>query len=151
MRLFSKTNQKAVKTSPSQLLSDLPQAQESEGDPYSNPGQGIAGRTDWKKIVPVSKEVTDKLLGNVKEDFQEINGMTGEHNNQNEIINDYLNTLPPQEHSSANWTLNQVIINEATHYVNKIRQHDPNWTNGQPFDTSVLNDGPMDHHLDQKV
>lgn len=152
-KLFSETNQKAAKTSLSQLLSELPQSapQGCGVNPYANPGQDITGRTDWKKIVPVSQEVTDKLLANVKENFEERNGMTGEHNNQNNIINDYLQTLPPEERPSASWTLNQIIINEANRYVNKIRQHDPYWTNGQPFDTSILDDDPAENHLNQKV
>lgn len=155
MKLLS-NNQKAAETSSlSQLLSDLsqsvPQAQKCSVNPYANPSQDITGRTDWKKIIPVSKEVTDKLSANVKEDFAERKGMTGEHNNQNDIINDYLKTLPPEERSSASWTLQQVIINEANRYVTKIRQHDPHWINGQPFDTNILNDETANHQLDQKA
>ena len=154
-KLFSKTGPAAAKTSLSQSSSELsqsvPQAQENAANPYANPGQDITGRTDWKKIVPVSDEVKDKLKANVKEDFEERNGMTGDNNNQNDIINDYLKTLPPEERSSASWTLDQIITNEANRYVSKIRQHDPNWTNGESFDTSILDDGSADNHIDQKV
>lgn len=149
MRLFCKTNPKVMKLS--QLLSDIPsQAQSCTLGP-PGVGEDVTGRTDWKKIVPVPKDVTDKLLATVKESFEQRNGMTGEHSNQNDIINDYLQTLPPEERPSASWTLNQVIINEANRYVNKIRQHDPNWMNGQPFDTSILDERPAENHLDQKV
>lgn len=154
-RLFSKKAAKAVRTFLSQSLPELshsvPQAQENAINPYANPGQDITGRTDWKKIVPVSKDITDKLLANVKEDFEERNGMTGDHNDQNDRINNYLKTLPPEERPSASWTLDQVMINEANRYVSKIRQHNPKWTNGEPFDTNILDEESSGERIDRKA
>ena len=56
------------------------------------------------------------------------------------LIQGYVLSLAPEERLSASWTLNEMFHTEATRLAGFVRQHNPGWDWGAPFDTSILED-----------
>ena len=54
------------------------------------------------------------------------------------VIRNYTMSLAPEKRMSASWTLNEIFHSEATRLGEYVRQHDPSWDWGTPFDTSIL-------------
>ena len=114
-----------------------------------DPDRDITGSTAHRRIVPVSDEVKKEITGLVrKETFDGLGMSNGEE--KSKIINDYLKTVPSKERSAVAWTLGQLYSDTAQSYVDKIKENDPNWTNGQFFDKSILDNFPP-KHIDIKV
>lgn len=113
-------------------------------NPYEDPWMDITNRSpsEWQKIIPVDKGVADQLRSMVREDFAKRYGMTDgspEHiNDRANLIKNYTKTLPGEQRLPATWTLEQVVSDEAARLESIILQHDPSWTYGKPFDTSIL-------------
>ncbi len=67
------------------------------------------GKKRLEKIVSVSDEVKAELAEVVKQDFISTNGKSiPEGTRRNDVINNYLNTLPSNQRSSASWTLDRM-------------------------------------------
>ena len=105
--------------------------------------------SEWQKIIPVDKDVADQLRGMVREDFVKRYGMTDgspEHvNDRANLIKNYTKTLPGKQRLPATWTLEQVVNDEAERLKSIILKHDPSWTYGKPFDTSILDEESSGH------
>ena len=120
-------------------------------NPYEDPWMDITNRSpsEWQKIIPVDKDVADQLRSMVREDFVKRYGMTDgspEHiNDRANLIKGYTKTLPGEQRLPATWTLEQVISDEAAKYESIILKHDPSWTYGKPFDTSILDEESSGH------
>lgn len=112
-------------------------------NPYEDPYLDITGKSpsEWQKIVPVDDEVADKLRSLIKEDFVKRNGMCGDGKQadaQANIIKDYIKTLPGEQKLAAIYSCEQIAFKEADRLIAKIREQNPSWQSGQPFDTSIL-------------
>ena len=120
-------------------------------NPYEDPWMDITNRSpsEWQKIIPVDKDVADQLRGMVREDFVKRYGMTDgspEHiNDRANLIKNYTKTLPGKQRLPATWTLEQVINDEAERLKSIILKHDPSWTYGKPFDTSIWEEESNGH------
>ena len=100
--------------------------------------QCIHGK-DWKKIVSVSDEVKSNLAEVVKQDFISSNGKyIPEGTKRNDVINQYLSTIPSTQRSSASWTLKKMAGDYASRMEALVRENNPNWKPGDAFDTSIL-------------
>ena len=122
-------------------------------NPYEDPWMDITNRSpsEWQRIIPVDEDVANQVRSMVKEDFVKRYGMTDgspEHvNDRADLIYNYTKTLPGEQRLPATWTLEQVVNDEAERLKSIILKHDPTWTYGKPFDTSIL-DEDSDDHLD---
>ena len=120
-------------------------------NPYEDPWMDITNRSpsEWQKIIPFFKVVAYQLRILVREDFVYRYGMTDgcpEHiNDRANLIKGYTKTLPGEQRLPATWTLEQVISEEAAKYESIILKHDPSWTYGKPFDTSILDEESSGH------
>lgn len=120
-------------------------------NPYEDPWMDITNRSpsEWQKIIPVDKDVADQLRSMVREDFVKRYGMTdgsSEHiNDRANLIKSYTKTLPGEQRLPATWTLEQVVSDEAARLESIILKHDPSWTYGKPFDTSILDEESSGH------
>lgn len=142
MKMFSSLGGRGGKMPMAKLPDALNGVKDPSFNPYAKPGQDITNRTDWKKIIPVSDEVEKELRALVKESYTERYGMSGEGDQKATLINNYLQTLPPEDRSPASWTLNQIRLDEAERLASVVRDHNPGWQPGQPFDTSIFNESP---------
>ncbi len=113
--------------------------------------RNITGSSAHKKIVPVSESVKQKILDITSKEVAK-NFAMSDGEAVSSVIRGYLDTLPSEERSSANWTLQRFTIQIQRSYVDKIKSHNPSWTQGQYFDPKVL-DGfnPLQGQLDITV
>ncbi|MDR3019376.1 MAG: DUF3879 family protein [Treponema sp.] len=98
---------------------------------------------DWRKTVPVSDEVRDKIIATVRRQFLENgNGMSKpggvDGGEIGAIMKEYRKNIPPNERLAVTWTLSQIHINEQKRLVNYIKSQDPTWNHGQKFDKNIL-------------
>ena len=100
----------------------------------------LKGRSDYKKIVPVSEQVKADLAEVVKQDFISTNGKgIPEGSKRHDVVNKYLSTFSAKECASASWTLIKMAGDYATRMEKLVRENNPGWKPGDAFDTSILN------------
>jgi len=95
----------------------------------------------WKKIVPVSDEVRNKIIDTVRKHFlKNGDGMTkpGDSDEFAKIGKDYRKNIPPSERAAVSWTLSQIQIDEERRLVNYVKSQNPSWNFGAKFDKSIL-------------
>jgi len=115
------------------------------------------GDVSWKQIVPVPDWIKQKVIDNERAVFVgNANGMvTAKQGDEaNNIILNYIKTLPPKERLSASWTLGQIGQAEAQRLADYVKANVPGWKHGQHFDTEILtgsNYGLGDDFMDIKV
>jgi len=120
-------------------------------NPYEDPWMDITNRSssEWQRMIPVDEDVANQVRNMVKEDFVKRYGMTDgspEHiDDRANLIKNYTKTLPGEQRLAATWTLGQVVSEEAARLKSIILKHDPSWTYGKPFDTSILDEDPSNH------
>jgi hypothetical protein len=128
---------------------DGTQGANSEFDPATGvmPGyEGMyveAGDMSWHKIVPVSDEVRNKIIAEVRENYLgKRNGQLGGTDAECKEYTDkhmaLVRAKPPNERLSYSWTLSQIRSQERVRLTNYIKQYDANWEPGKPFDKSIL-------------
>lgn len=112
-------------------------------NPFEDPDLNITGKSpeQWQKIIPVDETVAEELRNLIKEDFRLRSGMCGtgdQADAQANIIKKYVATLPGEKKLAAIYSCEQIAFQEADRIESKIREHNPDWQYGQPFDTSIL-------------
>ncbi len=113
--------------------------------------RNITGSSAHKKIVPVDESVKQKILDITSKEVVE-NFAMSDGEAVSDVIRGYLDTLPSEERSSANWTLQCFTIQVQRAYVNEIKSHNLSWTQGEYFDPKILEGfNPMQAHLDITV
>ena len=112
---------------------------------YGVEGMDITGRNgDWKKIIPVSNEMKQHVLEDVKREYYKYNGMSGDNEAEWDAYyrknNEYLKTLKKEDRLSANWTLNQLHLEIGRTVSSAIKEKIPNWTYGDPVSHKLLDE-----------
>ena len=109
----------------------------------------------WKKIVPVSDEVREKIIATVRKQFLAGgNGLlsAADGNEVGAIKKEYRKNIPPDERLSVTWTLSKIYLNEAQRLADYIKSQDPTWNYGQRFDKNILlNSNFGEKNVDVKV
>lgn len=111
------------------------------------------GDMSWRKIVPVSDEIKDKLLATVKRQFlTNGNGMFEAHDGDEigAIMKQYRANIPPADRLAVTWTLGEIVYAEKVRLVDFVKAHDPSWTFNKPFDRSIF-DNYVSGGIDIKI
>lgn len=99
------------------------------------------GDTSWQKIVPVSDEIKEKIIETVRRQFVTNGNGMGEARDGDEIgaiMKEYRKNIPPSERLAVTWTLSQIEREESVRLVNYVKENQPGWDCGQPFDRNLL-------------
>lgn len=112
-------------------------------NPFEDPYMDITGKdpSTYEKIIPIDKKVEQELKNLVKECFLKRNGMCGsgaDADAEANIIKKYIATLPGEQRLAAAYSCQQISLTEARRYSSKIREHNPTWQYGEPFDTNII-------------
>jgi len=111
------------------------------------------GDNSWRKIVPVSHDIKNKLIATVKRQFlTNGNGTStaGDGDEIGAIMKAYRANIPPAERLSVTWTLGQIVSREADRLVEFVRANDPAWDFGKAFDKSIF-DNYVSGGIDIKI
>ena len=109
-------------------------------NPFAPPGLDITGMTEADfKIIPVSKEIEQKIRDLAFRELRDGYGMTGS-NELGETIQSYYPQIPPEDRMHAAHTLQKIHHEEACRLVDFVQSKIPGWQIGVPFDTSILNE-----------
>lgn len=111
---------------------------------YGVEGMCVTGRSDYRKIIPVSQEMKEHVLADVKQAYYKYNGMSGDNEAEWDAYyrknNEYYKTLKREDRLSAAWTLGQLHL-EISHRVSSaIKEKVPGWTAGNPIPAGLLDE-----------
>ncbi len=111
---------------------------------YGIEGMRITGRTDWKRVIPVSDEMKQHVLEDVKREFYRYGGMSGDNTAETDAyydrIHSYVRTLKASDRSPATWTLSQLHLSIAHEVKSAVKEKIPGWTSGQQIPSKVLDE-----------
>ena len=109
---------------------------------YGVEGMCVTGRSDYKKIIPVSDEMKQHVLEDVKMAYYKYNGMSGDNEAEWDAYyrknNEYYKTLKKEDRLSACWTLNQLHLGISKKVTSAIKAEVPGWTAGKPIPEGLL-------------
>lgn len=122
-----------------QRISDLTQRSlgKAHVNPYGTPGMSLNNAGDLRKTVPVDEGVVRQIKQIALEHMKNGYGVS-DGEDVSTAIRNYAMSLSPEKRLSASWTLNEIFHNEAVRLGEFVRQHDPSWDWGKPFDTGIL-------------
>jgi len=137
----------------SDKISNLQNQQETfDPSKFIEPGMDITGRSDWKKIVEVSDDIKEKVIEQTRKNFINGFGMVNEKSESfNELIKKHAQTLPVDERASTMWTLTQIKTAEAQKLVDIVRENNPIWKHGEPFDPNIFDEYFSSPGFDKRV
>jgi hypothetical protein len=98
----------------------------------------------WRKTVPVSDEVRDKLIETARKHLLDLangikpNGVEERTNDISTIMKDYRKNIPPSERLAVTWTLSHIYTDEQARLINYVKSKIPSWNYGQAFDKNIL-------------
>lgn len=112
---------------------------------YGVEGMDVTGRNgDYKKIIPVSKEMKEHVLNDVKNAYYKYNGMSGDNEAEWDAYyrknNEYYKTLKREDRLSACWTLGQLNLEISHRVSNAIKSKIPGWQAGNPIPNGILDE-----------
>ncbi len=112
---------------------------------YGVEGMDVTGRNgDYKKIIPVSKEMKEHVLNDVKNAYYKYNGMSGDNEAEWDAYyrknNEYYKTLKREDRLSACWTLNQLHLEISHRVTSAVKSQIPGWQAGNPIPHEMLDE-----------
>lgn len=111
---------------------------------YGVEGMCVTGRSDYKKIIPVSDEMKNHVLEDVKLGYYKYNGMSGDNEAEWDAYyrknNEYFKTLKREDRLSAAWTLNQLHLGISNKVSSAIKEKVPGWTEGKAIPEGLLDE-----------
>ncbi len=111
---------------------------------YGVEGMCVTGRSDYKKIIPVSDEMKEHVLNDVKQAYYKYNGMSGDNEAEWDAYyrknNEYFKTLKREDRLSACWTLNQLHLGISRKVTEAIQAKVPGWTAGKAIPEGLLDE-----------
>ncbi|MBS6063269.1 DUF3879 family protein [Criibacterium bergeronii] len=97
------------------------------------------------KIVPVKQEYVNKLLEQNKKEWIDGYGLVrGDKTKVNEMIKKFSSTEPIKDKANVAHTLTKIVSNQDEKFFSIIKQHNPNWVWGEPFDPKILDETHID-------
>jgi len=110
---------------------------------YGVEGMDVTGRSDYKKIVPISDEIKQHIYDDIKAAYYERNGMSGSDADMDahyDKIHEYIKVTDKEDRLFVSWTIGQFSISLANKVVSKIKEKDPKWEAGQPVSKDILDE-----------
>ena len=110
---------------------------------YGVEGMDVTGRSDYKKIVPISDEIKQHIYEDIKKSYYERNGMSGSDVDMDafwEKIHEYIKITDKDDRLSVTWTINQFGLSLSNKVVAGIKEKDPKWEAGQPVSKDILDE-----------
>lgn len=115
----------------------------------------MTGRSDYKKIIPVSDEMKQHVLEDVKMAYYKYNGMSGDNEAEWDAYyrknNEYYKTLKKEDRLSAAWTLNQLHLGISGKVTSALKEKIPGWTAGRPIPEGMLDEIFADENITSMV
>lgn len=110
---------------------------------YGVEGMDVTGRNgDYKKIIPVSQEMREHVLNDVKNAYYKYNGMSGDNEAEWDAYyrknNEYYKTLKREDRLSACWTLSQLNLELSRKVSDAVKAQIPGWQAGNPIPEGLL-------------
>lgn len=102
------------------------------------------GDTSYRKIIPVDESVKNKIIEQAKKECIMWNGTTKGTTKVPVMIHEYAKTRKVEDRLSTLWTLDQAVSEAEQKWLRIIRQHNPNWNYGDPFDPKILDEPHID-------
>lgn len=123
---------------------------------YGVEGMDVTGRNgDYKKIIPVSAEMKEHVLNNVKNAYYKYNGMSGDNDAEWDAYyrknNEYYKTLKREDRLSACWTLGQLNREISERVSGAIKAKVPGWKPGNPVPEGLLDNIFSDESINSLV
>ncbi len=122
---------------------------------YGVEGMCVTGRSDYKKIIPVSDEMKNHVLEDVKMAYYKYNGMSGDNEAEWDAYyrknNEYYKTLKKEERLSAAWTLGQLHLGISGKVSSVIKAKVPGWTAGNYIPEGLLDEIFADESITSMV
>ncbi len=110
---------------------------------YGVESMRVTGRSDYKKIVPISDEIKQHIYDDIKKAYYERNGMSGSDADMNayyDKIHEYIKAANKDDRLSVSWTINQFSLSLADKVAAEIKERDPEWEAGQPVSKDILDE-----------
>jgi len=117
---------------------------DEDGDfinPYGVAGMDVTGKdpSEWHKIIDVSETARQDMFDETKRHFIQENGVAnGDTTKRTEVFTRYQLSVNKSDRLSGTWTLGQYEKMYSKAFYEAVREANPNWQLGQPFDTSVV-------------
>ena len=119
----------------------------SDGDYVGADGSVVPGmvatgipESERHQMINVSEEYRQKMFDLVKEEFIRENGVAnGDTTNRSSVYREYQLSINKEDRLKGTWSLQQYETQYRKAMYDAIRTVNPNWKQGQSFDTSILN------------
>ncbi|MDR0197432.1 MAG: DUF3879 family protein [Oscillospiraceae bacterium] len=99
------------------------------------------GDTSWRKIVPVSDEIKNKLVEVVRRQTLangDLKGYARDGDEIGAIFKEYRKTVAPSDRLSVTYTLSRIVQAETQRIDDYVHANVPGWKHGQPIPDDVL-------------
>jgi hypothetical protein len=108
---------------------------------YGVAGMDATGKSlsEMHQIINVSEEYRQKMFDECKRHFIQENGVAnGDTTKRTEVFTAYQKSVPVDDRLKGTWTLGQYEKNYTLAFASAVKAANPNWKNGDSFDTSIL-------------
>ena len=118
---------------------------DKDGD-YIDPVTGIAGLdgtgksiSERHQIIKVSDTARQDMFDEVKRHFIQENGnLNGRTTKRSEVFQRYQRSVPKKDRLKGTWTLEQYERQYRQAMIKAVKEADPSWDFGKPFDSKLL-------------
>ena len=117
---------------------------DEDGDfvnPYGVAGMDITGKdpSEFHKIIDVSETARQDMFDETMRHFIQKNGVAnGDTTKRTEVFTRYQLSVNKSDRLSGTWTLGQYERMYTKAFYEAVKEANPNWQLGQPFDTSIV-------------
>lgn len=117
---------------------------DEDGDfvnPYGVAGMDATGKdpSEFHKIIDVSETARQDMFDETKRHFIQEKGVAnGDTTKRTEVFTRYQLSVKKPDRLSGTWTLGQYERMYSKAFYEAVREANPNWRPGQPFDTSIV-------------
>ena len=117
---------------------------DEDGDfvnPYGVAGMDITGKdpSEFHKIIDVSETARQDMFDETMRHFIQEKGVAnGDTTKRTEVFTRYQLSVNKSDRLSGTWTLGQYERMYTKAFYEAVKEANPNWQLGQPFDTSIV-------------
>lgn len=117
---------------------------DEDGDfvnPYGVAGMDATGKdpSEWHKIINVSETARQDMFDETKRHFLQENGVAnGDTTKRTEVFTRYQKSVKKSDRLSGTWTLGQYERMYEKAFYEAVKEADPSWQVGKPFDSSIV-------------